>query len=204
MAYAASHGSNAEVPAGVGARRDYNAEGKRLIASLGVRPAGGRYNPMDAVWKDEKTGGSIWVGNEVAAHGPASALAEAGITHVVNCTDDMPNFCESDPRISYLRFNVQWWQSGGDLYAKDCSDEGVLRFVQTLFDFVDGALASGGSVLVHCLAGAHRAGTTGCLLLMYKSGLGAAEATRVAKQLRPVINPIGGLPMLLQTYERVR
>ena len=30
-------------------------------------------------------------------------------------------------------------------------------------------------MLVHCLAGAHRAGTTGCLLLMHKSGLGAEQ-----------------------------
>ena len=69
---------------------------------------------------------------------------------------------------------------------------------------MDAALASGGQVLVHCLAGAHRAGTTGCMLLMYKLGVGAEEATRTAKALRSVINPIGGLPELLRMYERMR
>ena len=47
-------------------------------------------------------------------------------------------------------------------------------------------------MLVHCLAGAHRAGTTGCMLLMYKAGMPPGEAIKSAKKLRPVIDPIGG------------
>ena len=89
----ASHRSNAEIPAGVNARRDYNAEGRRLVEALGLQ-VGGNYNAMDAIWKESSTGGKIYVGNETAARGPASTLAEHGITHVVNCTDDMANFCE--------------------------------------------------------------------------------------------------------------
>ena len=94
MSYAASHRSNEEMPAGASARRNYNDEGRRLVESLGLQAGGGKYNAMDAVWKDSNTGGKIYVGNETAARGPASTLAEHGITHVVNCTDDMANFCE--------------------------------------------------------------------------------------------------------------
>ena len=88
-----------ELPAGVAARKDYNAEGKKLIASLGVAASrtGGAahsYNDFDAIYKDAATGGTIYVGNEVAARGPASKLLAMSITHVVNCTDDMANFCE--------------------------------------------------------------------------------------------------------------
>lgn len=36
-----------------------------------------------------------------------------------------------------------------------------------MFDFIDNAIANGGSVLIHCLAGAHRAGTTGCACLVH-------------------------------------
>ena len=122
------------------------------------------------------------------------------------------------------------------------SRQQVMAFVQQLFDFVEAALAAGSSVLIHCLAGAHRAGTTGCLLLMHKTGLGADQvrtsrclrhathdrdagpprpahdltyilcylvthtdqATRMAQAARPVINPIGGLPKLLRTFETDR
>jgi len=78
------------------------------------------------------------------------------------------------------------------------------EFIRPLITFVDGALAKGENVLVHCLAGAHRAGTTGCLLLMYKAGMPRMEAIRSAKKLRPVIDPIGGLPELLKRYEELR
>eukprot|EP00935_MAST-01C_sp_MAST-1C-sp1_P002398 g2398.t1 len=58
-----------------------------------------------------------------------------------------------------------------------------------MFKFVDRHLAHGNSVLIHCYAGAHRSGTAGVAYLMHSSGLGAAEATKLAKRLRPVIDP---------------
>lgn len=76
-------------------------------------------------------------------------------------------------------------------------------FLHTLYDFVEGALASGGSVLVHCLAGAHRAGTTGsrfffgCLLLMKLVHHPPTEAVATAKKLRSAIDLIGRFPTLL-------
>jgi hypothetical protein len=76
----------------------------------------------------------------------------------------------------------------------------VLAFAQQLFDFVDAALASGGSVLIHCLAGAHRAGTTGVCCLMRHYGLSPADAIAMAQSLRPVINPIKHLPEFLRRY----
>ena len=228
---------------------DFSAAGRELLAQIGVEPTGRRYNDKDPIYRDRKTGGIIYVGNHQAAEGPASVLARSSITRVVNCTDDMANFCEGAPELTYLRFNTAAWHH-------ECPDNAaLLRFVNRLFAFVDGALERGESVLVHCLAGAHRAGTTGCLLLMYKLGLDHAEAVstaclpcsppntpsscsasqrhptarpaapphhppilslpprpprprprprpqiRAAKLLRPIINPIGHLPLLLRRYE---
>ena len=81
--------SNEEVPAGVAQRTDFNEEGRKLIESFGLKPATSSYNDMDAIWRDTATGGAIFVGNEVAARGPASKLRAMGITHVVNCTHDV-------------------------------------------------------------------------------------------------------------------
>jgi protein-tyrosine phosphatase len=36
-----------------------------------------------------------------------------------------------------------------------------------MFDFVESELLAGRNVLIHCLAGAHRAGTAGTSCLMY-------------------------------------
>lgn len=80
--------------------------------------------------------------------------------------------------------------------------EAVLAFFTPLFQFVDEELAAGRSVLVHCLAGAHRAGTAGVSCLMHLLKIRAPEATRMAKTLRPAINPIGDFPALLDLLEK--
>ena len=186
-------------------RVDYSEEGRKLIAQLTANAAGGSpYNPMDLIWTDPKTGGKIFVGNQSAARNADRSPQK--ITHVVNCTNDMPNYCEANPAMTYLRFNVSYWQSCGDssTFSQKSPAEVVSWLDRSVFQFVDSALAKGENVLVHCLAGAHRAGTTGILLLMNKSGLGAEEATHAAKTLRSAINPISDFPRLLKLYESHR
>jgi len=46
-------------------------------------------------------------------------------------------------------------------------------------------------VIIHCLAGAHRAGTAGVACLMHLADLDRATATTIAQTARPAINPIG-------------
>jgi protein-tyrosine phosphatase len=46
------------------------------------------------------------------------------------------------------------------------SHQGVLKFFRPCHDFIDEALNKGENVMVHCLAGAHRAGTTGVSYMM--------------------------------------
>ena len=64
----------------------------------------------------------------------------------------------------------------------------VATFFAPLFDFLDSEMAAGNVVLIHCLAGAHRAGSAGVATLMYYTGMSVREATAAAKKLRPAIN----------------
>jgi len=61
----------------------------------------------------------------------------------------------------------------------------------------------GESVLVHCLAGAHRAGTTGIISLMHFQGLDSGEAIKRAKSRRPIIEPIGDFRTLLSMCDAI-
>ena len=114
------------------------------------------YNNLDIVWT-HPSGASIYVGNINAAQ-TRSILDSHNVTHVVNCQDvKSRNFFEKDPKMSYFRFPVSyWWRAPG----MD-TDEGVLAFFAPLFGWITAALEKGCNVMVHCLAGAHRAGTTG-------------------------------------------
>ena len=90
---------------------------------------------------------------------------------------------------------------------KENNHASVYLFTDPLWAFIDSALDKGSSVLVHCLAGAHRAGTTGCACLMHYGKMKHKDAIKSAKQLRPIIDPIGQLPqflMLLEAAEEMR
>eukprot|EP00798_Chlamydomonas_sp_ICE-L_P006340 gene6340-2965_t len=62
----------------------------------------------------------------------------------------------------------------------------MVQFVDPMFRFVDEALVKGGGILLHCIAGAHRAGTTGVACLMHLTGATPASATQMAQRIRKV------------------
>jgi protein-tyrosine phosphatase len=59
----------------------------------------------------------------------------------------------------------------------------VWGYFRLLFDFVENELKSGRNVLIHCLAGAHRAGTAGVACLMHFCRLESKEAVRAQNKL---------------------
>jgi protein-tyrosine phosphatase len=67
--------------------------------------------------------------------------------------------------------------------------DGVLKIFQPTFEWIDRALENGHNVLIHCLAGAHRAGTTAIAYLMHKVKLDLRSAIISAKLCRPIIHP---------------
>ena len=81
------------------------------------------------------------------------------------------------------------------------SGEGVRAFYKPLFTFVEDALRSGANVMVHCLAGAHRAGTSGVSCAMYFMKMEAAAAVQYVKKRRPIVDPIGSFPELLRKLD---
>ena len=93
---------------------------------------------------------------------------------------------------------TDWWARAKTQLA---TPEGVQEYFAPLFNFVEGALASGQNVLVHCLAGAHRAGTCGTALCMHTTGLPLNKALAECQSRRNCINPIAGLMDLLQRLE---
>lgn len=66
-------------------------------------------------------------------------LGKHGITHVVNCTENIPNF-HSQKGVNYHQFPISYWPrhvKSGDK-GKSC-----IKFVQPVFDFIDQALSKG-------------------------------------------------------------
>ena len=184
------------------ANPDYDAEARILFRKLGLPEDGsgvvpGRYNQMDVIFQSE-TGAKVYVGNHVAA-ADINLLQRNKISHIVNCQDvTTRNYHESDPSFSYKRFPISHWRSVKDMDKAEV----VGAYFGDVFSWVDAALAGGHSILIHCLAGAHRAGTTGTAFLMHAAKLSATQAIAAAKKMRPAIDPICDFPVLLSHYEK--
>ena len=181
---------------------DFDDEARQLWARLNLDPAAstrGLWNHVDPIYKHPTGNGTIYVGNQTAAEN-ISFLKSLNITHVVNCTygqSKIPNFHEK--HLKYFTFAISNWHS-----FVNSTNASLLAFIDPLFKFIDEAIEKGENVLVHCLAGAHRAGTTGCACLMHYANMDVPTAISTAKSLRPIIDPIGQLPEFLHRFKRAQ
>ena len=169
----------------------------RLLTALNLDPhsePGARWGNLDPLFRHPESGACLYCGNTNAAQSK-QILAQVNITRVVNCKDpDSPNYHERDPMFDYLRFPIAYHYR--DLPRNDPT--ATLRYFGVLHNWVDQNLAEGNSVLIHCLAGAHRAGTASISYVMHAGKLSKTEAITICQRQRPVINPIGSFPELLE------
>ncbi|CAK0892126.1 unnamed protein product, partial [Prorocentrum cordatum] len=161
--------------------------------------APGRFDPLNPIWQHPDTGALLYVGG-VAAASSRAVLSEHRVSKIVFCQDEGEGRChfEGLPGFEYLRYRI------GRHRSDPRSKSEPLEYFRPLFEFVERHLGEGSNVLIHCLAGAHRAGTAGVACLMHFRDLGAARATQEAQSRRPAINPIGGFPELLARLEQAR
>lgn len=182
---------------------DYAEEGRRLLeaVNLGDRGAPSRYSPIDPIWKHPDTGATFYCGGaQLAAN--RDGLRQYNITRIVNCQDeDGRNYFEGDPSLTYLRFSIGKWRN---IASVRDGGNGTWAFWAPYFTFVMEGLRDGQNVYVHCLAGAHRAGTATIGMLMMLCNWEVQEAVSAAKLLRPAISPIGGFPELLSFLAKAR
>jgi hypothetical protein len=182
------------------------------------------YTSLNKIWEPESAGaaaaGAVFVGSLEAATN-LQLLRSHNITHVVNCmARPSANRLQGDG-ITYLDFPVERWRATVLAHAMhpdpaapraaaaagNASNDAHHAAIRALFApvmaFANAAVEGGGGVLIHCFAGAHRAGTTGVAFLMHALRLPAAAALATAQQLRPAIDPQahGDLYPLLELLE---
>jgi len=180
---------------------DYAAEGRKLLAAVNLGGTGeaAQYSGCDPIWRHPETGATFFVGDEFTAKN-REALRRRKITRIVNCQDsDGENYFEGDPGLSYYRFTIGLWRRTPRILD---GDKGTWSFWEQYFAFVQESLGQGHNVLVHCLAGAHRAGTAGIAVLMLYCGWDWQRAATAAQKLRRAIDPIGDFPELLKALEK--
>ena len=148
------------------------------------------HQTMNVIWR---VGSAVlWLGGWHCGN-DWELMEEHNIKHVVNCTDRVQSHPDLGRKggTTFLKFMVT---AGG--YADNAFD-----FFRPVFESIVAALAAGKSVLIHCRAGAHRAGTTACAVVMHLGRLGVEEAARMVKKSRSVVSISGDFWRLLKRLE---
>ena len=134
-----------------------------------------------------------------SANGPG--LTQAGITHVLNVTNNLPNCFEQSPpapgypSIKYYRICIR------DLESVDIS-----VFFDPAIAFLDSVHAkretvTQSRVLVHCAAGRSRSASIVLAFLVARERLSLQKAFEELKRLRPIVRPNIGFYDYLRQHE---
>ncbi|XP_061606274.1 dual specificity protein phosphatase 8 [Phyllopteryx taeniolatus] len=104
-------------------------------------------------------------------------LASLGISYVLSVSrcSPRPTFL---PCSRYLRIPID-----------DSLWDDLLPWIPQALRFIDSAMSSGASVLVHCAAGISRSPALAVAYIMYSSGMDLDHAYRFVKERRPSISP---------------
>lgn len=182
------------------------------VPSKGNSGGDGSYHDVDVLWTHPESNGMLYVGNDRAAKNEAF-LRDLKVTAIVNCTrpskhGQLNNYHKHTGRFRYYDLPMAHWDeycletpNGVDLGTDKEKFEACLRFLLPAMVFCLRSLKRGECVLVHCLAGAHRAGTMGILALMHFQGMAGSDAIKLAQKLRPIIEPISDFPKLISLFE---
>jgi len=88
------------------------------------------------------------------------------------------------------------------LDIEDDSGFEISKYWESAFKFIDKGVASGGKVLVHCLAGVSRSPTMVLGYIMYRYGVPLKQALEIVTKARPVIAPNLGFVKQLRDLEK--
>jgi len=156
-----------------------------------------RFHDMDEMHCEGE--GRLYLGNVMAARN-FNLLEKHKITLVVNCQGrEAMNFFEGFPELEYIRFPVSFWAMR---LKRSSSSQEILEYFHDLFAAIDAKLKKGHSVLIHCLAGAHRAATVTGAYLMYKKRIHVSVLEDHMRNIRPIIELLPGLYDLLEILQR--
>ena len=104
-------------------------------------------------------------------------LESRGITHVINTACSVSK-CPFQNHIVYLPLSID-----------DNRSEDILAYIYPCIEFIEGAISSGGRVLVHCMEGVSRSCSIAIAYIMWKQNLSYMEAQEFVQTARPVCQP---------------
>ena len=145
------------------------------------------HETMHRIIHFEQYSASIFQGGWAAAH-DQERLEYHNIGFVINCTANVPypEWMHQRGTPAYDRFPIYGGPLTSALIARN-----ALGVLEPLFHRIEETLRNQQSVIIHCRAGAHRAGAMGVILAMYFHHLNPSDAQRHVRRRRSATHIVG-------------
>ena len=118
----------------------------------------------------------IYVGNSLNAC-DKEMLQTNKIRYILNVTQEISNYFESDSTIHYLQIPIL-----------DNNDARIIHHIDKVLSFIKEAKDAGSNILIHCYMGSSRSATCALLYLMKQYGMTFENAYQYSKKKRDCIN----------------
>lgn len=102
-------------------------------------------------------------------------LRDTSITHIINCTFEIPDYFPND--FHYLKLGL------------NDNNEDIFGILEPSYNYIDKVIKRGGNVIVHCHMGISRSASVVIYYLMRKHGLSFDKARNFLRSKRSIINP---------------
>lgn len=132
----------------------------------------------------------IYLGGDSGANNFAM-ISQLGITHILNVSDNIPNYYEDSREITYMRVPIA-----------DCGSVILKDYFPAVFAFINNALETGGRILVHCFAGKSRSASFVIAYLMKYQTMSFKHAFAHVQMHRAVVEPNLGFELQLYAFEK--
>lgn len=126
----------------------------------------------------------IFIGNSKVAQ-DGNFIKEQGITNIINCAKELPNFLESNQSLHYLNLGLD------DSTDQLSQEDDLYRVVEVAYRYIFSVLRNNQNAkfLIHCHAGISRSASITIYYLMRKEGITYDVALNKLKDIRPIISP---------------
>jgi dual specificity phosphatase 12 len=147
-------------------------------------------HPAGALFQTNEILSGLYLGSNFSAR-YRETLDKYGITHVLQVTQ-----YTKTPFPEHYTYQV--------INILDRVDANIMIHFESAIKFIEEALASGGRVLVHCMAGVSRSATIVIAYLMWKTRCTLAAAWTEVERKRFIIRPNIGFFYQLELFEQMQ
>lgn len=117
----------------------------------------------------------IYIGNILDASN-RKWLDSHHVTHIINATNDIPNYFPND--FNYLKLGLD-----------DHPTQSLYEIMEPSYKFIYKAIDNGGTVFIHCHAGKSRSASVVIYFLMKIKGMTYIQALTYIKKYRSIVEP---------------